>query len=194
MLVWCRMTEQLHDPVIAAGVWGEDVQWELRASPQTVPPKDCTAVACIAISSLAEQRVVLTRNHRGWEVLCGHIEPGETLLDAMAREALEEGGFAVDQDRAMPFAYRKMTALRRPPAGSRASAYPYPTSYIPYYYALTDRPLTQPTGEEIVECAALTLAEIKQFAAEGKVSDTELTIIRFGLARALQDHGSAQAL
>ncbi len=43
-----------------------------------------------------------------WGVLAGHVDPGESVHEAAAREALEEGGVRVDPDALEP-----LTALHR---------------------------------------------------------------------------------
>lgn len=112
--------------IITTGKWGKNITWEIHRSGDLPPAELCTAVACVALTGVHLDEIVLARNKRGWEVLAGHIEPGETLDQALAREALEEGGFRISKS--VPFGYRKITALKRPEADSRQAHYPYPTT------------------------------------------------------------------
>src|SRR6266704_2039409 len=125
--------------LIQVDSWGENVTWELYET-STLPPVElCTAVMCVAIT---DEKVVLACSERGWGMLGGHIEDGETLDAALWREALEEGGFTVEQYEL--FAVRKITAKVQ--ASQRVGKpYPFPTSYMTYYWATTSQPLQAPT-------------------------------------------------
>ncbi len=140
---------------IATGQWGENISWELRETSVLPPIELCTAVMCVAIF---EEKVVLARSERGWGMLGGHIEKGETLRAALHREALEEGGFAIAYHQ--PFAVRTITAKTPMPA-RRGQTYPFPTSYMVYYWATTNRPLETPTGEEILESGSFGLDAVR---------------------------------
>jgi hypothetical protein len=75
----------------------------------------------------------------------------------LRREALEEGGFTVE--RYGLFAVRRITArvddTQRP-----GKAYPFPISYMTYYWATSTQALENPTGEEILESGSFALNEI----------------------------------
>jgi 8-oxo-dGTP pyrophosphatase MutT (NUDIX family) len=63
---------------ILSGVWDKNQSWELYQD-TVLPNLDlCSAVYCLAILPDTEQ-VILTRNQRGWEMLGGHIEAGESI-------------------------------------------------------------------------------------------------------------------
>lgn len=79
-----------------AGTWtwgDESVEWELYGSSTLPKPEDCTAAFCVAITR--EDKIVLEREERGWGMIGGHIDDGEDIEQALARECLEEGGFIV---------------------------------------------------------------------------------------------------
>lgn len=103
---------------------------------------------CLALVIRNPERVVLGRNHRGWEMLGGHLEPGENVEQALRREAIEEGGFHISHSRL--FGYRKVIAQTPTINDPYGGHYPR-VAYIPHYIATTDRLLTDPSGEEIVE-------------------------------------------
>jgi 8-oxo-dGTP pyrophosphatase MutT (NUDIX family) len=140
--------------LIAAGDWGKNISWELHETSVLPPAELCTAVMCVAI---ANNKIVLARSERGWGMLGGHIEAEETLDAALFREAREEGGFLIDQYRL--FAVRKITAKSQvsPRPGVQ---YPFPTSYIAYYWATTANNLEAPSGEEILESTSCTIEEV----------------------------------
>jgi len=144
--------------LVEAGNWTDEIAWELHESESLPPEADCTAAFCVAIHN---DRVVLAKvKTRGWGMLGGHIEPGETVHAAMTREALEEGGFVPYKPQV--FAHRKITAKKpaRHPDGTRN--YPFPTSYIVYFVATTQHELAVPTGLEIEAAKAFHIDEIRQ--------------------------------
>ena len=167
---------EIKDNPVASGAWGDDYNWELYESSLTPSAEFVTAVACVA---LAGDGVVLTRNYRGWEVLAGHIEPGESMEDALRRESYEEGGYEISTFR--PIGYRKVTALKPPIPGSRESKYPYPTSYIAYFLGKTESRIEEPLGSEIIESRTFTIDEINRLAEAGEITEMEVTIIKLGL-------------
>ena len=64
--------------------------------------------------------IVLAQNRRrGVEIAGGHVEPGETLVEAATREALEEVGCTVADVRPIGF-------LRMVSSGEVPNDYPYP--------------------------------------------------------------------
>lgn len=145
--------------LIDAGQWtwaGEGVAWELYRSSSLPKPEDCTAAFCVAFN--AEDKIVLEREERGWGILGGHIDGNESIEQALARECLEEGGFTVISP--VLFGYRKIIAtspVRHPAPGK---AYPFPVSYIAYYYATSSAELLEPTELEVLEVKAFSLEEI----------------------------------
>ena len=178
--------ENINNVPIATGKWGESFSWEINLSPEVPPAELCTAVACVAITDLDTGEVVLTRNHRGWEILAGHIEDGESVLEALSREALEEGGF--DISKAVPFGYRKVTSLAEPATIGREAKYPHPTSYIAYFFAYTNSPIQEITGEEIVESRTFAPKERDELAQAGELKEIEQLLIGLGLDAARQPH------
>lgn len=139
------------------GKWDDNQSWGFYQTDKLPAANLCTAVYCLAILPRTNQ-VVLTRNHRGWEMLGGHIEPGETVEQTLVRECLEEGGFIPETYRL--FGYRKITARKPVSHSQRGGCYPFPHGYIPHYIAISTLPLQKPTGEEILESRAFTVQDI----------------------------------
>lgn len=78
---------------IDSGIWGDKISWELYPANdlKDVPALElCTAVFCLAITE--DEKILLMRAARGWSILGGHIEEGESIPDTLMRESLEEGG------------------------------------------------------------------------------------------------------
>lgn len=151
------------DTPILTGVWDEHQSWELFESATQPDSSVCTAVYCIAILPQTNQ-VVLTRNHRGWEMLGGHIEPGETIEQALVRECLEEGGFMPERYRL--FGYRKITSKQPIPHSQREGFYPFPHGYIPHFIAVSAAPLQPPSGPETEESKTFTFDELRSLTIE----------------------------
>src|SRR5437868_12939512 len=75
------------------GQWDNNISWEFYLSDGLPDSQLCSAVYCLAINETNPEKIVLARNRRGWEMLGGHLDPGETIEEALVREAIEEGGF-----------------------------------------------------------------------------------------------------
>lgn len=60
-----------------------------------VPPKDQVS-ACMVVA-LHEGNIVLSRPKRGWGLVGGHREPGETAEDCIRREAIEEAAIELGE-------------------------------------------------------------------------------------------------
>ena len=111
------------------------------------PPAENTSTAhCLAFDD--EQRIVLALHHqREWTIPGGHIEPGETALEAMAREALEEAGAVVTEG--VVFAHEEI----EPEDGVVDPRYPIPSFQVFFVARLVS--LGQLTATE--ECSEARL-------------------------------------
>jgi ADP-ribose pyrophosphatase YjhB (NUDIX family) len=137
------------------GTWSNKISWELHETVNLPPLELCTAVFCLAITQ--DHKIVLARPSRGWGLLGGHIEEGETALDALMRESLEEGGFIPEHPQL--FAHRKIISSEPIPHQDPAKFYPCPVSYNLFYWATSKKPLAEPTGIEILESGVFTPQE-----------------------------------
>jgi 8-oxo-dGTP pyrophosphatase MutT (NUDIX family) len=110
-----------------------------------MPPRELrVAASCVGILK-PDGDVVLSRTHRGWDCLGGHIEDGETVEETMQREALEEGGLRVERFRLLGF--RKVTNSKVIVAKQTGKPYPL-VSYVPWFVAVSSLPLAPTTGDE----------------------------------------------
>ena len=75
---------------VEEGTWSDNVSWKLYSSDALPDEKLVTVVFCVAIHN---DEIILMRAERGWGMLGGHVEGGESLLEALTREAVEEGGY-----------------------------------------------------------------------------------------------------
>ena len=142
---------------ILEGRWENSMAWEFYLDERMPPRSLCTAVACLALVKGGKE-LVLARNYRGWEMPGGHIEAGESVEDALLREALEEGGF-IPEKYAL-FGHRKIIASEAGAPDQRRPDYPFPISYIPHFITISNQPLRLATGEEIIESRTLAVEQI----------------------------------
>ena len=107
-----------------------------------LPPRDHVSAAhCLAF---AGDRIVLARHvEREWTIPGGHVEPGESVEDAMRREALEEAGVVVGRPSVL--AVERIQRL----SGPRSERYPEPAFQV-FFVAPVVAPLVAPTALE--EC------------------------------------------
>lgn len=141
--------------ILASGDWEDGISWEFYVADELPPLELCTAVMCVAIH---DGKVVLARSKRGWGVLGGHIEDGESPTDALAREALEEGGYVIDRHGL--FAIKAINSKKPVPHPTPGRFYPFPTGYMAYYWAESESPLREYTGEEILESASFAIDQL----------------------------------
>ena len=109
------------------------------------PEANVSAAHCLAFSG---DRIVLARHvERQWTIPGGHVEAGETVLEAMHREALEEAGVVVGPPTLL--AVERIERLSGPPPPGRT--YPEPAFQV-FFVAPVIAPLVAPsTLEECTE-------------------------------------------
>lgn len=138
---------------IAEHIFSETLRWDVYCAdtmPADVEDQQITAVSALCT---IDDHLILCRNHRWRDMTGWHIEPWETLEDALRREAYEEGGVHIDTYSLYWYIQRTSTVpLPRPDGGY----YPYPHSYIPRYHCPISMTLAQryasppvPSGAEI---------------------------------------------
>ena len=152
-------SKQLYKPkLIQKGSWGNDTGWEFFLS-QYLPKnaqKLSTAVFCIV---KYHDKYILTKNHRGWEFAGGHIEADESIEQAMQREVKEEVGATLVNWKLI--GYRQITSKLESINKVTGKPYPFPISYIPYYFGYTNTLPELHSGEEILDSQLFTKEEIK---------------------------------
>ena len=145
-------------PYLAQVRRGEKQHWqfELRAAP---PPANLISNV-YAVSFIGAQCLLIRMLHRQrevWDITGGTLEPGETYLDAIRRELMEEAG-------AQLLTFEPFGAWHcwsSAPAPYRPHL-PHPESYRVVGYgevALVGSPTNPPDGEQVIEVACVSVEE-----------------------------------
>jgi 8-oxo-dGTP diphosphatase len=72
-----------------------DTESEVRFIPSNIVPIDLPKTAAV-IYAFKSDELLIIKNQRGWDIPGGHIEPGETPEQAIARELTEEAAARVE--------------------------------------------------------------------------------------------------
>lgn len=94
-----------------------------------LPPREMISTALVL--AFDKDRLLQTNLvARGWDIVGGHIEPGESPEEAARREAYEEAGARLKELHVL--GYQRLRLLGPRPASYR---YSYPDSYQAFYWA-----------------------------------------------------------
>lgn len=134
---------------------------------ETLPPVDQTtsAFAFVCDSSGRTLMTYVDREARGWDIPGGHLEPGESALDAAVRELYEETGLRLPPSDLSIFAWHRIQLLEPPPADYR-----YPMlAYMTMFRAVLPgpgAPTQPPAGSESTHADWLPRAEIERVCGQ----------------------------
>ena len=130
-------------------------------------PGSGTVTSAFAFVVDPADRTLLTfvdRTGRGWEIPGGHLDPGESPVEAAVRELAEETGLRLEPERLSVFAWHRAELLDRPPVG-----YPYPAlTYMVWFRArlTVPGPFTRPAaGSECTRARWLAREEVERLGA-----------------------------
>lgn len=148
--------------VLSKGSWGRNISWEFVVSSEKPDTKLCTAVCCVTTFN---NKLLLVRNKRGWEIPAGHIE-NEAPEQAVIREVQEETGALIPDPRF--FGYKRLTAAE-PVAhpGLPDSFYPYPISYVAFFHAEATGLSRKPLGLDVQKVFHATFTQAQEVLRGG---------------------------
>lgn len=160
---------------LTQGMWSDGTSWSFVVSSEPIDPALCTAVFCI---TTYEGKLLLTENgKRGWEIPGGHKEEGESIQDAVIREVAEETGAVID-DIEM-FGFKVISPESPVPHRDRPGEfYPFPHSYIPYFFAEAKKLSPSKLAEDVRGVKSVSLNEAKEMLAQGHNHDILLDYLK----------------
>ena len=123
------------------GRW-DSAEWRFYLSSETPSEEKVTAVFGVPIH---KEGVILTKNHRGWELPGGHREIGESLKQTLTREILEEAGIRHFESSEKPIGYLEI--LDDYPKLNKATGENYPNPGYILFYVINVSGLLEPVKE-----------------------------------------------
>lgn len=148
---------------LTKGSWGKDISWEFIVSSEEPDISLCSAVCCI---TTFEGKLILVRNKQGWGFPAGHTKLGENLEETTLREVREETCALISKPRI--FGHKKLTALEPTPRPDKPELfYPFPNSYVVYFYADATGFSDELFAKDIEEVKLARFCEAKELLASG---------------------------
>jgi 8-oxo-dGTP pyrophosphatase MutT (NUDIX family) len=150
--------------LISQGKWSGEIRWEFYASPDAPPENLTTAVCCVAIH---DQKIILVKNNRGWELPGGKIMDNETSVQAVAREIMEETGYDIINPTV--FGYKKIIAPAPVPNPEKPGTYyHFPYSYVIFFIARAIKNDNRKPCNEILEVKLIPIDDAIVVLEEGR--------------------------
>ncbi|GEM_PF-2935269 len=154
--------------ILMNGEWQDGTPWQFVATPssENFPnPSLCTAAFCVV--TYQEKLVVVEHTKRGIELPGGHVDPDEEIPRTVEREVLEESGARVLQPTF--FGYKKVSPANPiPHRDDQSKFYPFPHSFVPYYFCEAAEMLNVPLAADVKAVHLVTLQEARQLFTPGQ--------------------------
>ncbi len=154
------------ESVLTQGEWKGGIPWKfIVAKPQERPPlmELCTAAFCIV--TYQKQIVLIEHANRGIEFPGGHIEENEEITKTIQREMLEEAGTIVTD--VQYFGYKQVSPTAPIPHRDNPQRfYPFPHSYVPYYFAQANEVLHIPLASDVKNVHLVSYDQARKLLAK----------------------------
>lgn len=154
--------------VLAEAKWDDNTPWKFIVSKEKPDSGLSTAAFCVI---LHHGTLLLVQNkNRGWEIPGGHIDEGEEVEQALTREVLEETGAIIENPQM--FGYKIVLPVSPiPHRDKKGSFYPFPRSFVPYYYAEASEILDIKLAPDVTGIKLVNFNEAKSILAPGHNHD-----------------------
>lgn len=170
-----KTEDELHlrkgEYVLTEGKWNDNIPWKFIVSKQKPDPDLCTAAFCI--TSYNGSLLLIQNRKRGWEIPGGHIDEGEGVEHALVREVMEEARAVVENPQMFGYTI-VLPESSTPHRDKKGSFYPFPHSYIPYYYAEASDVLDLELAPDVIDAKLVSFNEAITILAQGYGHDKVL--------------------
>jgi 8-oxo-dGTP pyrophosphatase MutT (NUDIX family) len=158
--------EEMPQTLITRGEWAGGIPWEFFATTEETPPAQelCTTAFCVV--TFQGKLVIVEHAKRGFELPGGHINLDEEIVKTVEREVLEEVGASIRSPQY--FGYKRVSPpLPIPHRDDPGKFYPFPHSYVPYFYAEAIEVFETQLASDVKSVRVVPFAEAKALFAPG---------------------------
>jgi 8-oxo-dGTP pyrophosphatase MutT (NUDIX family) len=153
--------------VVTQGEWAGGIPWQFFAAfpNESIPAHElCTAAFCVV--TYHNRLVIVEHVSRGFELPGGHIDPDEAIANTVEREVREEVGARINSPQF--FGYKRVSPPAPIPHRDNPNLfYPFPHSYVPYFYAEAIELFNIPLASDVKQVKIVSLDEAKSLFAPG---------------------------
>lgn len=154
--------------VLTEATWEDSAPWKFIVSKEKPDSNLCTAAFCV--TSHHGALLLIQNRKRGWEIPGGHIDEGEETEQALIREVMEETGAVIENPQM--FGYKIVLPVSPiPHRDKKGSYYPFPHSFVPYYFAEASEILDLKLAPDVIGIKSVKFNEAKSMLAPGHNHD-----------------------
>ncbi len=154
--------------ILTEALWEDNIQWKFIVSQEKPNSNLCTATFCV--TSRNDALLLVQNRKRGWKIPGGHIDEGEEIEQALIREIMEETGAVIENPQM--FGYKIILPLSPiPHRDKKGRFYPFPYSFVPYYYAEASEILDIKLTPDVMSIKFVNFNEAKSMLAPGHKHD-----------------------
>lgn len=154
--------------VLTEARWEDNTPWKFIVSKEKLNPALCTAAFCV--TTHRDKLLLIQNGKRGWEIPGGHIDESEGIEQALIREVMEESGAVIENPQI--FGYKMvLPSSPIPHRDKEGSFYPFPRSFVPYYYAEASEILGLKLASDVTDIKLVGFTEAKSMLAPGHNHD-----------------------